>query len=158
MNINDPSASSVVRRAFRDRHQIAHHTWSHTDLTLLNTTGILSEMNRLSEALQGIIGRRPRFVRPPYGAINGAVAITLSNLGYRIVSWSIDTNDWRTPDTPPDITQLFSSGVPDRKIILAHDPLPNSVEPFTQNLLNYVRSRGLTTMTVAECLGETPYF
>ena len=158
MDINDPTASALVRRAFKEGHQIAHHTWSHVDLTQLNNTEITREMTLLSDALQRLIGRRPRHMRPPYGATSASVETLLTSLGYKIVTWSVDTNDWKTPDTAPNVTAVFDGIVPEKKILLSHDPLPYTVEPFTQNLINYVKQRGLTMMTVADCLGEAPYF
>jgi peptidoglycan/xylan/chitin deacetylase (PgdA/CDA1 family) len=158
MNINSPTASALVKRAFREGHQIAHHTWSHADLTLLNSTGITTEMNLLSDTLFKLIGKRPKIVRPPFGATNNLVENTLTNLGYKLVTWNLDSNDWRTPDTPPNITNIFNGISPEKKIFLSHDPLQYTVEPFTQNLINYIKLNKLTMMTVADCLGESAYF
>jgi peptidoglycan/xylan/chitin deacetylase (PgdA/CDA1 family) len=114
MDINDPTATAIIRRAFRDGHQIAHHTWSHADLTQLNVTGINQEMTLLSDALQRVIGRRPRHFRLPYGATSGVVETTLANLGYKIIGWSADTNDWRTPDAAPNVTTVFNGILPEK--------------------------------------------
>jgi peptidoglycan/xylan/chitin deacetylase (PgdA/CDA1 family) len=158
MDINDRNATVLLRRAFREGHQIAHHTWSHVDLTQLNNTEITKEMTQLSDALARIIGRRPRIMRPPYGATTRSMENVVTTLGYKIVTWNLDTNDWKTPDIAPNVTDVFSGISPERKIVLGHDPLQYTVEPFTQNLINYIKQRGLRMMTVGECLGEAPYF
>ncbi|KAK3812935.1 MAG: hypothetical protein J3Q66DRAFT_412272 [Benniella sp.] len=88
----------IVKRAYNEGHQVASHTWSHPDLNELSKGQIESEMKRLEEAFKSIIGVRPTYMRPPYGNVNAAARRTLSNMGYKIVLWSIDTNDWRHPD------------------------------------------------------------
>lgn len=157
-DINDPTVAAVIQRAFREGHQIGHHTWSHADLTTLSNTQIQSEMTQLSDALQRLISRRPRHFRPPYGALNSNVQTLLSSWGYKVITWNLDTNDWRTPDTAPNVTAVFNGVNPMRKIVLMHDTLQYTVEPFTQNLINFIRQRGLNMLTVAECLGESGYF
>ncbi len=158
MDISNPAASSVIKRAFREGHQIAHHTWSHVDLTQLNNTEITREMTLLSDALKRLINRRPRHFRAPYGATSENVEAILTNLGYRIIGWSVDTNDWRTPETAPNVIDLFTGIEPNRQIVLGHDTLRMTIEPFTQNLINYIKQKGLIMMTIAECLGESAYF
>lgn len=71
------------------------HTWNHPDLTQLDAYTILSEMNELSYRLNQLIGHRPTAMRPPYGAINDFVVDEIHRkLGYSIIMWSIDTEDW----------------------------------------------------------------
>ena len=34
-------------------------------------------------------------MRPPYGSIDKHVSKILTNLGYKIIMWNLDSNDWR---------------------------------------------------------------
>ncbi len=52
-----------IRQAYADGQQIAHHTWSHLDLTTLTNAQIDAEIQRLDEAFVKIIGVKPRFLR-----------------------------------------------------------------------------------------------
>lgn len=71
------------------------HTWNHPDLTQVDYSTILSEMNVLSLRLSELINHRPIAMRPPYGAINELVVdVIYRQLGYSIILWSIDSQDW----------------------------------------------------------------
>jgi peptidoglycan/xylan/chitin deacetylase (PgdA/CDA1 family) len=157
MNSN-PEAVRLIKRAFGEGHQIASHTWSHPDMTTLSEEQITQEMKLLSDGLFDIIGKRPRHMRPPFGSTNILVENTMKKLGYRIIMWSADSNDWRTPDISPELSTAFPDDSPNKKIVLQHDTLQYSVEPFTQTVIDYIKRKGLTAMTVSNCLDDTAYF
>ena len=154
LSINNKNTKNIIKRMFLNGHQIAHHTWSHKDLTLLSTTDLLSEINLLSSKIQNIIGKRPRFLRPPYGNLNENVISTLTNLTYRIALWSLDTEDWNYG--PPNIQDKFINL--DKKIVLHHDTLSYVSTVYINDLIKFIKSQNLQIKTLAECLNENAYF
>ena len=78
----------------RDGHEIGNHTWSHPDLTKLSERDISSEIKRADAAIVTLYGRstRPLF-RAPFGARNSRVLTVVHALGYRSISWSLDSLD-----------------------------------------------------------------
>lgn len=44
-------------------------------------------------ALKSIIDVRPTFMRPPYGSTSPLARNTLTEDGYKIVNWDVDTGD-----------------------------------------------------------------
>ena len=72
---------------------VASHTWAHLDLTKLTPANIDSEMGRVDEALERIIGVKPAFVRAPYGSYNNAVLQVAFAHGQTLVDWDFDSGD-----------------------------------------------------------------
>jgi peptidoglycan/xylan/chitin deacetylase (PgdA/CDA1 family) len=72
---------------------VASHTWAHKDLTTLSAEDINSEMGRVEEALERIIGVKPAFTRPPYGNINDLVRQVADARGQKLVTWDFDSGD-----------------------------------------------------------------
>jgi peptidoglycan/xylan/chitin deacetylase (PgdA/CDA1 family) len=72
---------------------VASHTWAHKDLSKLSLTQITSEMSRVDQALQRIIGVTPAFVRPPYGSYNNLVRQAAASRGQKLVIWDFDSGD-----------------------------------------------------------------
>ncbi|ORY28555.1 glycoside hydrolase/deacetylase, partial [Neocallimastix californiae] len=97
MDITSSEGKKIVRRMYSDGHVIGSHTWSHADLEELDREGIISEMIKLEDALYDIIGKKPAFMRPPFGAgqDNEEIASVLDSLGYTAACiWNVDTLDW----------------------------------------------------------------
>jgi len=156
-NIDEPFVSEIVKRAYDDGHQIASHTWSHLDLTVLTEDRIMEEMTLLDDSLKRIIGKVPKYMRPPYGNINEMMARVMTLLGYKMVLWNIDSNDWGVQGGVRNITELFDENPVGKSIILQHDTLEHSVESLTQLFIDFLKERQLNIVTVAECLGDNPY-
>ncbi|KAF9360863.1 hypothetical protein BGX34_007463 [Mortierella sp. NVP85] len=148
----------VVKRAYNEGHQVSSHTWSHPDLNELSKGQIESEMKRL-EAFESIIGVRPTYMRPPYGNVNAAARRTLSNMGYKIVLWSIDTNDWRRPDNVETSMRAYREALSQLDahrrghIALQHDTYKTALK-LGPTAVKYAKEKGFKIVTVGECLGE----
>jgi peptidoglycan/xylan/chitin deacetylase (PgdA/CDA1 family) len=154
--IDDPANVAIIRRAYAAGHQIASHTYSHADLTKLDPDGIRQEMARLDDKLKQIIGVRPTYMRPPFGAINHKVLNVLKQLNYRVVLWNVDTNDWRAPDNVDHaIRAMKKQFVNIPSIVLAHSTVPATAHSFVKPVVEYFRSRGYKLVRLDECLGDT---
>ncbi|KAG2011086.1 chitin deacetylase, variant 2 [Coprinopsis cinerea AmutBmut pab1-1] len=88
--------ADVLKKAYNSGHQIASHTWSHANLSGQSESNVRNEMTRLETALQKILGIRPKWFRPPYGAQNQNLLNIMRSLRYKTVTWNLDTEDWNS--------------------------------------------------------------
>ncbi|KAG0319764.1 hypothetical protein BGZ97_001499 [Linnemannia gamsii] len=148
----------MVQRAHREGHQIASHTWSHKDLSMMDSQQIREEMTELDHAIENLLGVKPVYMRPPFGGLSTTAKKTLASMGYNIVLWNHDTNDWRHPSDVNEnlipIRQAVSSGDTQGHIILMHDVIEKTVTELTLQAIELVRSKGFRMVTVGECLGK----
>ncbi|KAF9337372.1 hypothetical protein BG006_004999 [Podila minutissima] len=151
--------ASTVKRAYNSGHQIASHTWSHKDMTTLSSSGLKSEMTKLDDAVKKIVGKKPTFMRPPYGSVNDAVLKYLGSAGYTVVNWNLDTEDW---DHPLQVAASMSEyrdtiGKPGAInkgwIALQHDPNELTSKQLGPQAVKYAISQGFKVVTVGTCLG-----
>ncbi|KAG0355165.1 hypothetical protein BG005_005906 [Podila minutissima] len=159
-NILDPHFSAVVKRAFDAGHQIGSHTWSHADISL-SATDIDGEMTKLDDALKGIIGKRPVYMRPPYGNTSPAALDYLGAHGYKVINWNVDTNDWQHPlDFKKDL-EAYKAALQNANahsktyISLQHDAEPGTAQVWSKMAIEYVLSKGFNIVPVGTCLGDT---
>ncbi|KAH8428393.1 chitin deacetylase [Aspergillus melleus] len=150
--------AEYLKRASEEGHQIASHTYDHPQLPSLDYDGIYEQMTRLSAKIRDITGRAPTYMRPPYLEVNDLVLSVLGDLGYRVISASIDTKDYQH-DTPWLIDHSYERFVEELEaggtIVLAHDTHRQTVETLTREMLKGAKMRGLKAVTVGECLGES---
>ncbi|KAF9350161.1 hypothetical protein BGX26_011623 [Mortierella sp. AD094] len=151
--------AAVVKRAYEDGHQIASHTWDHKDLTTLKKSDITKEMTKLESAFKSIIGVIPTYMRPPYGSVNNLVLSTVSGLGYKIVTWDEDTEDWQHPTDVNASLNLYkkvltSSGLKKAgHIFLEHDVNHDTALKLAPEAIDLALSKHYKVVPVATCLG-----
>ena len=167
------SNPATLRRAYQEGHEIAIHSWSHSDLATLTDDQIVAELVWTARIVKDTIGQTPTLFRPPYGSTNARVLRLANGMGLRVVNWNRDTNDWlfsfypdqrpsapyNPTDTPSAIAANFQRWVAEPMrgtISLQHDirPAPASqVGPA----LDILRQSQYRLVTVSECLRTTAY-
>jgi peptidoglycan-N-acetylglucosamine deacetylase len=128
----------LVRRVYREGHEIGNHTWFHPDISEISPTNVDLELNLTERLFASELGVQPLYFRPPYSIDQepdtndqAAPAARIQDLGYVIVGDKIDTNDWdeHPRKTPEEITASVFQQMEDMKtrswmrgsIILLHD-------------------------------------
>lgn len=155
-NVGDKG--TVLRRAVSLGCEIGNHTMNHKYLTKLSQESIDEQISLCSDAIEASTGIRPTLVRAPGGNYKGVE----DKVGYPLIQWSIDTNDWRYSDRSKpdrsaqqrsaDIDKVAASVLDNVKpgdIILMHDIYDFSADVFEQ-LLPELISRGYKLVTVSE--------
>lgn len=110
-----------------------------------------------------MFGFLPNFFRPPYGECPEFCRSTLSELGYTIVNWNLDTQDWRYPDITSASERLEPIRATEEAlrvneappILLMHDPIDSTAAVLLPAVLEYFAGLGYEFVSVAECL-DTP--
>jgi peptidoglycan/xylan/chitin deacetylase (PgdA/CDA1 family) len=85
----------LVGREFAAGHGVGNHTFTHASLPGLGSGRLEREVGSTNQAIRRATGAPARCLRPPYGAIDSASARRVGAFGLRIVTWTLDSNDWR---------------------------------------------------------------
>jgi peptidoglycan/xylan/chitin deacetylase (PgdA/CDA1 family) len=137
----------VVRRAYKEGHEIGSHTYNHLRLVNLSAADRQAEINNTITAIKNAIGVAPKIMRPPYGLYNDAV---LADAGMPVIYWSIDPSDWhyRNADT---VTSSVLAEVRDGSIVLMHDLYDTTVEA-TSRIIPNLKNQGYSFVTVEQLI------
>lgn len=123
------SNEALLRREFKEGHEIGNHTWSHPDLSTLPADQVESQLMMTQRAIADAGVPQPTLLRPPYGAMNDMVA-AYNHL--TVVRWNVDPDDWSLKD-PAKLDAQLAAHIHPGAIILLHDIYPSTVatlEPF----------------------------
>lgn len=142
----------VMKRIFESGSEIANHTWSHRMMTKLTRQEVLDEIRSTNKAIEALVGVTPTLVRPPYGMVNQLILDALPE--YRIVMWSVDTEDWRHKSGVKTLEQIKRTAH-DGAIILMHD-LVSSTADSMEDFVRYLVYEGYQLVTVSEMLEHRP--
>ena len=88
---------ALAKRCVQEGHQVASHTYSHSDLLTLDDAARADEITRSLEAVSNACGTPTDVIRPPYGNFYGSSFLAYlrsgGNLAYTAY-WGLDSQDW----------------------------------------------------------------
>jgi len=166
--------AGLVRRVYREGHEIGNHTWFHPDISEISNANVDFELNITERLFASILGVQPLYFRPPYSIDQepdtndqAAPASRIQDLGYVIVGDKIDTNDWdeHPRKTSQEIIESVFQQIESMKtrpwvrgsIILLHDGGGDrsvTVKALPV-LIDALRAHGYKIVPVSELMGRT---
>lgn len=155
----------IVERILAEGHNVGSHTFSHTNISSLDSRLLNVELNSTQSIFESISGRNLALFRAPFSVDKWPVTVgeiaslaAVSNNGYLSVSADIDPRDWE--GVPADIivnrvVKSVKSGV--GQIIMMHDGGGNRTETVNAlpDIITQLRQEGYRFVTAAEFLGQT---
>ncbi|KAL3421196.1 chitin binding protein [Phlyctema vagabunda] len=158
----------IVKRMYAEGHQLASHTWTHQNLSGISAVQRENQMYFNEMAFRNILGFFPTYMRPPYSQADNATQQMLSDMGYHVIYYNINSDDYSN-DTPELIqnakdevnaqfgTVNVEAGYPANFIEIGHDIHDQTVYNLTSWTLERMLALGFgTSVTVGECLGDPP--
>jgi peptidoglycan/xylan/chitin deacetylase (PgdA/CDA1 family) len=116
----------MVRAMAEGGHYVANHTYGHPSLKGVTHEAFVKEVEDtkqvIFDAALDLFGldRDVRYLRPPYGATDANTRQYAADLGYAVVLWDVDPQDWRRPGAKVIADHIIRSAKPGA-IILMHD-------------------------------------
>ncbi|KAJ7470818.1 carbohydrate esterase family 4 protein [Mycena latifolia] len=140
-------------------NQICSHTWSHADLTDLNSTQIADELTKIDVALMNILGITSPFLRPPYGSYDDLVRRVAFQQNKSLILWDFDSQDSLNATVQQSqgyYDDVINSTV-STLLALNHETEKTTAQVLVEYAIDKLQDANHTLVTVAECLGLDPY-
>jgi peptidoglycan-N-acetylglucosamine deacetylase len=150
----------ITKRIAEEGHEVANHSYSHKEYTKLSSSAVEQDLRKTHDLIVSASGAPVTTFRPPYGATNSRVNQQCEEMGYKVVLWDVDTNDWRKRTTQQMVATILKE-TKDGSIILMHDRYQTTLDT-TEAVIDALRERGFEFTTVADMLladpkaGQTP--
>jgi len=115
--------SDVIEKAKKNKHQIANHSWDHTNGYNLDENVVWEQqVERTIQELKTVAGIQSNYYRPPFGGITQKQIDFLASKGVTTVLWSLTTMDWdKTQNDGIDLENKFAAYLHPGAIVLMHD-------------------------------------
>ena len=145
----------VVKREAALGCEVGSHSYDHKDFKKLSAAQIQADVKQVNAAFAKA-GVKPTSFRPPYGNTNATVQ---ANVPLPIVTWSVDTLDWKTRNVDSILKEVKAAGNLDGKVILMHG-IYDTTAQATAKLVPMLQEQGYQLVTVSELIqykhNETP--
>jgi len=166
----------LVKRIFREGHEIGNHTFTHPNMAEVSKSRALLEIDATRLLIECLIGRSTVMFRAPYNADSDPekaeemIPVALSRTrNYITIGESIDPEDWLQGEVPNfnadtifnrvvNIYNFHLSNDDSANIILLHDAGGNrkATVEATGKIIRYFQQKGYQFITVAELLHKKP--
>ncbi|KPK14210.1 MAG: hypothetical protein AMJ62_13680 [Myxococcales bacterium SG8_38] len=148
--------AGIVRDIVRRGHTIGNHTETHRQLPLLSNAEIEAELALSERKIARAVGRTPRLVRPPGGALSKRVEGLLGAHGYTSVMWALYPGDLEVHE-PEEVVRTFFRVLERREretgerggIVLMHDTKDHSLQAVP-HLIEALRKRNCELLRKGE--------
>jgi len=111
----------LVRRVADAGHVIGNHSDKHIDGWRVRTPDLLADFDRGADALAGILGHPPYWMRPPYGHFTLPLIAWCRRQRQRMVMWDVAPPDYREGVSPRAVRQALDEWLRPGSIVLLHD-------------------------------------
>ena len=138
----------LIKQVVVEGHQIGNHSWDHPVLPSIGLEKAKKQINDTTEALKKASGQDVHVMRPPYGAINGAIQAAVDQ---SFILWDIDTLDWKKRNTASIMKEVRKAQP--GSIILMHDIHQTTIDALP-SILQYLTEQGFEMVTVDELMGD----
>lgn len=159
----------LLRRIYKEGHDIGNHTFSHPNFMEIGSDRISLELNATQRILESEIGTRTTLFRPPtafeslsYLDESPQLIETPTKLGYYIAPLDVDSYDWRLPGASPAVetrvvdrlVTLIEEGA--GQIVLMHDAGGNrqTTLDILPKIIDRLQAKGFRFVTTHELVGK----
>ena len=165
------SSPGLLRRIYREGHEIGNHTYTHPHLDQVSKGQLGIELNLTQRLFESTLGVKTLLFRPPYGidhqpetADEVRLLPFIQDLGYLIVGARIDPHDWgEEGGQPPPSTRDIVRRVLDQaqsgsgNVVLLHDGGGNrrSTVEALPDVIDGLRAKGFELVGASALLGQT---
>jgi peptidoglycan/xylan/chitin deacetylase (PgdA/CDA1 family) len=145
---------ALVRRVAANGHELGNHTWSHRHPWMMLASTARKEVRDGAAAIADLIGRAPKFFRPPHGRLRRCMIEEAERGGQTLALWNHSAVDWGPLGFARRIAQRLSAAQAG-DIVLMHDGgrginRPEELVKVLSEFLSSLNRRGLVPSLLPE--------
>ncbi|MBD7908019.1 polysaccharide deacetylase family protein [Sporosarcina gallistercoris] len=141
----------ILTRISMEGHEIGNHAYSHPNLANRSRQETVTELSKTNEVIEATLGVKPQWFAPPSGSFNQTTIDVAHDLKMKTILWTVDTVDWKKPDTTEMVTRVLSK-VENGSMILMHPTQPTS--DGLETIIEGTKKKGMKLGTVSELMSE----
>ena len=138
----------LVRKIFREGHEIENHTYSHRDLRTLSKSELSNELEKTGDLVKSITAQKMKYFRPPGGHYNAAVVKIAGDLGYKMALWTVFPKDHSNPPLRL-IQERILKNSHGNEVVLLHSGIENTLKALP-DLITSLRKEGFRFVRLSE--------
>ncbi len=146
----------IVKEIDREGHIIANHSYEHSNTIGFFLTGKLADdIEKCSNAIEQIIGKKPTLFRPPFGVTNPKYARAIKKFNLISIGWSGRSLDTITTNKISLVNRVRRA-IKQGAILLFHDTQNVTLEALPE-IIDLCKKNGIKIVPLQELIKHEQY-
>jgi peptidoglycan-N-acetylglucosamine deacetylase len=151
----------IIRDIANAGHEVGNHTYGRRPFWLLSPHQTRAEIDRGAHVLTAILGKPPRYWRPPWGRLNLEALRHSSRVQQQRVLWSLRAAGWLPLASSETIVHIVAQRLHPGAIIALHDGgglrhTPARMAAALPAILRLLQAHGYRGLTLSALLAAGP--
>lgn len=145
----------AVKKIYDEGHEIGNHSNTHPHVNKLTYKQNLEEIEKCSQKIEQITGKRPTLYRAPYGEYNDTVVKAGFENEYYVIQWNKDTLDYQAL-TGEQMWKRIGNNLQNGDIILSHNGTAHTSDSLDM-LIKNIKEKGFEIVKVSDLIYKENY-
>ena len=145
----------LVKRIKEDGFEIGSHGHKHDFYTKYSDEEIRRQIRLADSILTQMTGKKPTLIRLPNGDIDKRVLQIAGALGYTVIQWDTDSQDWTNPGKEAIIHNVLSKAHPGDIVLMHASDSSKETHLALPVIIDKLRGMGYELVTVSELITGT---
>lgn len=145
----------IVKRIKEDGFEIGSHGHKHDFYSKYSDEEIRSQIRRADSILTEMTGKKPSLIRLPNGDFDKRVLHIAHDLGYTVIQWDTDSQDWTNPGKEAIINNVLSKAHPGDIVLMHASDSSKETHLALPVIIDKLRAQGYQLVTVSELITGT---
>ncbi|MEC0229816.1 polysaccharide deacetylase family sporulation protein PdaB [Paenibacillus alba] len=149
------SHPEIVEKIKKDGFEIGSHGNKHDNYSTLSDEEIRRQISTAHGILTELIGKEPNLIRLPNGDFDKRVLRIAEDLGYSVIQWDTDSQDWLNKGVDTIINRVVSKAHPGDIVLLHASDSSQQTHEALPVIIDQLKSKGYEFVTVSELIKQT---
>ena len=147
--------SDAVRRISAAGHSVQNCSDKNGHIAGMNVNDLIADTNEAAKKIKSVTGVQPVFYRAPYGDYDDKSLTTLEGMGYRVVQWSVDSDDLEDPDAD-SVKRRITDNTVSGSILLFHNDAPVTAAALS-DIITELKRKGFEPVKLDDLIFSDNY-
>lgn len=146
----------AVKKISEAGHEIGNHSNTHPHVNNLSLEKNIEQIQKCSEKIEKITGKKTTLYRGPYGEYNDTVIKAAKSQNHETIQWNLDTLDY-SGLTGEEMWKRLENKLSSGSIILSHNGTKHTADSLDMLLTN-IEQKGYQIVTVSNLIYKNNYY
>lgn len=142
----------IVKRIKEDGFEIGSHGHKHDFYSKYSDEEIRRQIRMADSILTQLTGKKPALIRMPNGDFDKRVLKIADSLGYTVIQWDTDSQDWTNPGKEAIVNNVLSKAHPGDIVLMHASDASKETHLALPVIIDQLRAKGYELVTVSELL------
>lgn len=144
----------IVKRIKEDKHELGMMGYRYKSYVKQDITQVRKDLAYAREVFRKMGYTQIKLLRPPSGHFNNDILKLADKMGYSVIHWNINPDDWRNPGTQVIINTVMEQTSGGDIILLQASDSVKQTNNALKTILPGLKKKGYNFVTVSELISK----